>query len=244
MAKGAGIKFISYEESIPKLLELLKLGDELKKYDKIVLKPTLTIPKENSTSVDFAESVLKFCMENKNPVADVFIAEGAEEDDTLELFDALGYQRLAEKYGVGLVDLNNTQSDELEHPEFLKFTTLHFPQLLSDSFLISLPSLKENEETQFTGALSSMLGAFPASHYSGFFSEGKNKIRKWDIKYSIHDILKCKTPNFAIADASAHGSILAGMPLEIDKQSAKLLGKDWKEVPHIKLVDESLSEQG
>jgi uncharacterized protein (DUF362 family) len=243
MAKGAAIKFTSYEETIPKLLTLLKLSNELKKYDKIILKPFLTNMPEMSTPTDFTEQVLKFCIENKNPVADIFIAEGTEEDDTLELFDALGFHRLAEKYGIGLVDLNNTQTDEIEHPDFLKFSTIDFPQILSDGFLISLPSPKENEETQISGALSSMLGAFPASRYSGFFSQGKNKIRKWPIKYSIHDILKIKTPDFAIADLSSKGSILAGLPLEIDKQSAKLLGKEWKEVEHLKLIDQSLAEE-
>ena len=72
--------------------------------------------------------------------------------------------------------------------------------------------------------------------------EKKNKIRKWPIKYSIHDILKCKMPNFAIIDASKQGYILAGLPIEIDKQAVKLLGTDWKSVAHLKLVDESFSK--
>ena len=88
-----------------------------------------------------------------------------------------------------------------------------------------------------------MLGAFPAKYYSGFFSQKKNKIRKWPIKYSIHDILKCKMPNFSIIDASAHGQILAGISIEIDKQAAKLSGKEWKLIPHLKLISESFSQK-
>ncbi|MFH1425349.1 MAG: DUF362 domain-containing protein [archaeon] len=243
MAKGAAIKFQSYEETTPKILKLLKLQDELKKYDKIILKPYLTNPKEDSTSSEFTEAVLKFCLENKNPVAEVFIAEGAEEDDTTELFESLGYQKLAEKYGLGLIDLNNTETEELQDDDFSRFEKIQFPEILRESFLISLPKLSENLETGINGSLSIMLGAFPSSHYSGFFSQGKNKIRKWPIKYSIHDILKCKFPDFAITDASEQGSILAGLPLEIDKQSAKLLGKNWQEVPYIKLLDQA-SEEG
>ena len=63
MAKGASIKFSSYEESVPKLLNALKLENELKKYDKIVLKISLK-DYEEFTPVEFAEPILKFCMEN------------------------------------------------------------------------------------------------------------------------------------------------------------------------------------
>lgn len=243
MAKGAAIKFSSYGETVPKLLEILKLQHELKKYDKIVLKPNLTNSIEESTSKEFLESVLRFCLEHKNPVAEIFIAEGAEEDDTIELFDSVGYQQLAEKYGVSLIDLNNTETEQIESQDFLKFSEINYPSVLTESFLISLPKINQNTETLLSGSLSNMLGAFPASHYSGFFSQGKNKIRKWHIKYSIHDIIKCKSPNLAIADASQQGLILAGLPLEIDKQSAKLLGMDWKEVPYIRLIDQSLGDQ-
>lgn len=243
MAKGASIKFKSYEETTPSFLKIMKLHDELKKYDKIVLKPSLTNPKEDSTPVEFVESVLKFCLENKNPVAEVFIAEGAEDDDTIDLFESLGYQKLAEKYGVGLIDLNNTETIELENKNFLKFSTIHYPKILSESFIISLPKLVENEETVVSCSLTNMLGAFPSNHYSGFFSQGKSKIRKWPIKYSIHDIATCKMPDFAIVDASIQGQILAGLPYEIDKQSVKLLGKEWKDIDYLRLLDYTSEEK-
>jgi len=240
--KGASIKFQSYGETVPKVLELLKLHREIKKYDKIVLKPSLTGLAENSTAKDLVESVLKFCLEHKNPVAEVFIAEGADGEDTSELFELRGYGNIAEKYSVSLVDLNNTETEEIENFDFTKFSSIQYPKILLDSLIISLPKLIENEETDISGALSNMLGAFPAEHYKGFFSGHKNKIRKWPMKYSIHDIIKCKVPDFAIVDASDRGVLLAGLPLEMDKQGAKLLGKVWKEVSHLKLIDESLAE--
>ncbi|MBI5804191.1 DUF362 domain-containing protein [Candidatus Pacearchaeota archaeon] len=239
MAKGASIKFKSYEESVPKLLEILKLQREIKKHDKILLKITLSNSAGSSTSVNFTEAVLKFIIENKNPVTEIFIAEGADGEDTGELFAELGYRKLAEKYEVSLVDLNNTETREIENYHFSKFSTINFPKIMLESFVISLSRLAEDEETIISGALPGMLGAFPESHYKGFFSRGKSKIRKWPIKYSIHDITKCKMPDFAITDASIKSYVLAGLPLEIDKQAAKLLDKDWKTIPHLKLIDES-----
>ncbi|MBU0907288.1 MAG: DUF362 domain-containing protein [Nanoarchaeota archaeon] len=241
--KGASIKFKSYEESVPKLLGILKLQREIKKYDKIVLKVSLTDPLHDSTRKEFVESILKFVLEHKNPVADVFIAEGADGVDTQELFEALGYDALAEKYDVSLIDLNKAEVEVVENYEFLKFDEVYYPKLLLESFVISLPRLRMDEETEIAGVLSNMLGAFPADHYKGFFSRSKNKIRKWPMRYSVHDIIKCKIPDFAIVDAAEQNVILAGLPLEIDKQAAKLLGKEWKEVPYLRLIDESLSEK-
>jgi uncharacterized protein (DUF362 family) len=233
MVKGVSIKFKSYEETIPKLLDLIQLQKELKKYDKIVLKPSLVYS-------DYPQ--LEYCIKNKNPVAEVFIAEGADGIDTFDLFDAHGFKDLAEKYSIGLIDLNSTETQQIEHPDFQRFQSIHYPTILRDSFVISLPKLSEDSETEIASSISNMLGAFPSSHYKGYFSKTKNKIRKWPIKYSIHDIIKCKPPEFAIIDASEQGHILAGHPLEMDKQASKLLGREWKTVQHLKLLDDSMPQ--
>ncbi len=240
MIKGASIKFSSYTDSVPKLLALLKVQNELKKYDKIVLKPYIK-NSDSYTNLEFLESVLKFCLENKNPVAEVFIAEGVDGLDTAELYESLGYRTLVEKYSVGLIDLNDTEVEEVLNSEFLKFQSINYPSILRESCVISLPPLKEDEETEITTSVSNMLGAFPAKYYAGFFSLKKNKIRKWPIKYSIHDILRCKMPNFAVIDASERGQIIAGLPIEIDKQAAKLFARDWKSISHLKFMSELFS---
>lgn len=245
MTKGVSIKFRSYSETIPRVLELINLGKELKKHSKIVLKPYISPiegEKTTSTSVALVEQVLRFCLKNKNPISEVFIAEGVDGDDTMELFGSLGYTKLAERYSVGLIDLNNTEVEQVEHQDFLRFHEITYPKILKEAFVISIPPLALDEETTFIGSLSNMLGAYPARHYKGFFSKAKTKIRKWPIKYSIHDILKCKLPDFAIIDHSEKGLILAGIPKDLDKQAAKLLGLDWKNVDYLKLVESSFLE--
>jgi uncharacterized protein (DUF362 family) len=181
MTKGAAIKFTSYSESVPKLLENLKVPTELKKYDKIILKPQIKGP-ESYTSSAFVEAVLQFCINHKNPVAEIFIAEGSDGHDTSELYESLGYQKLAEKYSVGLIDLNDTETEEIENHEFKKFSSISYPKILLEGCVISLPVLIDDEETEISTSLANMLGAFPAQNYAGFFSLKKNKIRKWPIK--------------------------------------------------------------
>ena len=238
------MKFQNYAETVPRLLDILNLKKELKKYDKIVLKPTLKYSEESdgankaSTKKEFVEQVLKFCMENKNPVGEIFIAEGVDGADTEELFNKYGYKDLAEKYSIGLIDLNEAETEEVIFDDFQRFERIKYPKILMDSFIIVLSQLAEDSETEIYGALASMLGAFPASQYQGFFSSRKNKIRKWPIKYSIHDIVRAKMPEFAIVDASEKGLLLAGQPIEMDKQGAKLLGREWKSISYIRMLDD------
>lgn len=241
MVKGVSIKFKSYPESTSALLDVIKLGSELKKFDKIVLKPHLSVNESDSTSADFVEAVLKYCLANKNPVTEVFIAEGSEGADTKELFSRFGYTRLAEKYNLGLVDLNESEASEIVDGEFLRFEKIMYPTLLQNAFVISIPKLSESFELGMMGSMSNMLGAFPLRYYRGIFSNVKKKIRKFPIKFAIHDIIKCKMPNLSIVDASQKGFLIAGQPLDVDKQAAVLLVKDWKAVPYVKLMDEALT---
>ncbi len=239
MTKGVAIKFKSYEETVPTLLKAIKLDEELKKHEHIVLKPNLHSNSEHFTPTDFVEAVVRFCVQHKNPGAEVIIAEGADGYDTLHLFEERGFRVIAEKYGVGLVDLNRTDSEPKVDADFLITDTIMYPSLLKDAFVISLPLLRKHESHGITGSLSNMLGTYPGKHYKGFFSRTKNKL-VGPIKYQIHDIIKSKMPELALVDAHEQGFILAGQPLEVDKQATKLLGIDWRSVGHLRLIDEGL----
>lgn len=262
MTKGVSIKFQGYSVTIPRILELVKLSNELKKHSKIVIKPYIKpiyeeeqeiksenpedlekLEKSRQVSIELVEEVLKYCLKNKNPVAEVFIAEGADGEDTTDLFNKLGYNKLAEKYPIGLIDLNTADVEETRSFRFTKFQEIMYPKVLKESFVISLAKLASSDEFGLKGTIPNMLGAFPSSYYEGFFSTTKKKIKKWPLKYSIYDIIQCKMPEFVIMDASEKGSILAGMPLEIDKQAAKLLGQDWKNVPYLRLIEERISQE-
>ncbi len=243
MVKGLAVKLKSYEETIPKVLGLIKLGDELKKHKNIVIKVHL-IPgqPQNSTKIEFLEPLIQFCVANKSPGSEVILAEGANGAETRDLFDEYGFTNMAEKYSLGLIDLNESSSVEVQNPEFLRFESIHYPELLLNSFIITATSVKPHEELGMAASLDTMLGAFPAYKYRGFFSRTKNKLKEHPLKYQIHDILKCKMPDLAIIDASDKGYVITGKPLDMDKQAAKVLGLDWNNIPHIRLVDESFSQ--
>lgn len=237
MAKGASIKFVSYEETIPKVSDLLKLDRGLKLNNKIILKPFL-IDHEGAVSVECLEPIIKYCLAKKNPDAQLFIAEGADGYDTHDLFEQLGYKKLAEKYDIGLIDLNYTQTETITNPDFRAFQAIQYPSVLTQSFVITIAKLAEHPELGITGAGASMLGAYPASEYKGFLTRKKTKLRKVPTAQAIHDILLCKMPEFAFIDAGQQGYLLAGLPVDIDKHAVKILGKGRDAIAYADLLEQ------
>src|SRR3989344_879767 len=206
MVKGLAVKIKSYEETIPKVLGIIKLADELKKHKNIVIKVHLVPGQpQNSTKIEFLEPLLQFCVAHKSPGSDIIIAEGCDGAETRELFDNLGFTSLAEKYSLGIIDLNDSSSIEVQNPEFLRFKSIHYPDLLLNSFVITSTPLRLNNELGMSASLDTMLGAFPGYKYRGFFSSTKKKLREYPSKYQIHDILKCKMPDLAVIDAADKG---------------------------------------
>src|SRR3989344_3735260 len=175
MAKGVSIKFKSYSESVSNLLKLTKFENEIKKHSVIVLKPFLRDSVSASTPVAFTEAVLNYCLNNKSPEAQIYIAEGSDGEETMDVFDKLGYKKLAEQYSVSLIDLNTADVEEVKDDSFLKFGSIKYPKILQNSYVISLPKISADNELEMIGALSNMIGAYPARHYTGWFSKGKNK---------------------------------------------------------------------
>ncbi len=242
-------QFVSYEESVPKLLHLANFEDIIKHEKKIILKPNLTIAKAFPVTTDpmFVEQIIKYIRKH-NEKAEIVIAEGSGGCETKECFKKLGYEQLSEKYHVPLIDLNEAETIKKHSKKFKKYVYIEYPKVLLDGFLISLPVLKGHVTAKATISLKNMLGCFPARHYGGNWKVG---MHKWPIEYSIHDILVCKMPDYAICDASIAlleheingypkemNLLLAGNPLEVDKKGALLLGYDWKRVPHLALADE------
>lgn len=241
MVKGVSAKFQSYEETVPRFLSFVKFDQQIMGKKAIVLLPSLKTSSSHNTPTAFVEEVIRFCLSYQDEDAKIIIAAGADGEDTFEAFEEIGYTRLAEHYPVSLVDLNTADTEEIDSNNFLKFETILYPKILKDGYLVSLPRLNDDEETEMQGSVSTLLGAYPSTHYKGFFSKNKSKIRKWPIKYSIHDIAHCKLPDAVFMDASDYGYVFAGkQALDLDKQAAKLLGKEWKNIAHLKLLDDSI----
>ncbi|MEM3406649.1 MAG: DUF362 domain-containing protein [Nitrososphaerota archaeon] len=214
---------------------------------KIIIKPNLIIdkPPPTTTPCEIVEVLTKYYIENNY---EVIIAEGSGWIDTFQAYKKLGYFKISEKYGVRLIDLNNDNFEILEIPNALFLKKFEIPLTLKNSFIISVPILKEHSITGVTLSLKNMLGATLGEKAT---IAKKGRFHK-KLNESIIDINLYLKPKLAIIDGriAGIGGELGAIPKELnviilsndlvaaDAVGASYLGKNPLDIKHIKLAQE------
>ena len=238
MAKVFEVQFKDLKGSLFKLFESTRIKEILKEKEKIILKPNLTtnIPYPVTTDPKFVEVILEIILSFHK--GQIFIAEGSGGCDTKEAFKKLGYENLAKKFGVKLIDLNREERVKVKNEKSLKLKEIWFPKILLDSYLISLPLPKEHGEAIFTCALKNQFGIYLSKDFvmeydkeklekMGVFVAKEIWERGWNkgelhsvgIHESIFDLNLYKKPDFVICDARVgiKGGELGGKEFKIGK---------------------------
>ena len=96
----ARVEFVDYISSITQALDVIDAGPSLSRQRLIIIKPNLTIssPPPVTTHVQATEAVCMYC--RKHSDAKIIIGEGCGSGRTMDIYAALGYTELAEKYGM------------------------------------------------------------------------------------------------------------------------------------------------
>jgi len=245
------IDFSSYLESVTEALDAIGARARLARQSAILIKPNLinASPHPVTTPVDCCEAVVKYVRSCSN--ADIVIAEGCGDPsfETSEIFDVLGYSELSKRYGVSLVDLNESPLKRLKNKECSAFPEIYLPEIAFTHFVISVPVLKAHSLAIITGTLKNMMGFTPPKYYSGTFGTWKKAAFHGDIHQSIIDLNRYRSPDLSLMDATvglaeyhlggrhcspSPGKIIAGFnPTEVDRESASLLGLNWRDIPHL-----------
>ncbi|MFO7753785.1 MAG: DUF362 domain-containing protein [Desulfobacteraceae bacterium] len=244
--------FDSFETSIPEILDQLKAEEVFADQSRILLKPNLVNddPHPVTTHPQMLEAMVRYIRSCSD--AEILIAEGCGDHhlDTFEVFRRLGYDRLASKHGITLVDLNEEELITLENSNCKIFPEIHLPKIAFESYIVSLPVLKAHSLSKITGALKNMMGFAPPAHYSGGCGTWKKAFFHNNLHQAVFELNRYVTPDLSILDASIgladfhlggpecspRVAKLAGgyNPVEVDKQACRLLGIDETMVPHIR----------
>ena len=133
---------------------------------RVVLKPnnvSITIPLA-ATHADTIEGVMEF-LKSINKHKNVIIAESAAGGPTLDGFRNFGYDRLAEKYNVRMVDLDQEKIDIIhvfDERDFMPHAVRMSGILLSpDSYIISLARMKTHDRVIATLSLKNIVFGAP-----------------------------------------------------------------------------------
>ena len=247
MSTVAKVKFIDYQDTITRALDLINASAVLPQNGLIIVKPNLTnsSPPPVTTSVNAVEAVYNYCKARTK--AEIIIADGCGSGKTTHIFKKLGYTGLAERCDIELINLNEVETITLKNDNALQLKEFHMPKIVQHAFVISLPVLKDHSFTKTTIAMKNMFGIASGKFYAG--SWNKSKLHSPSTDKSVVDVCLYKKPDLSVVDASVAlegmhlsgrhkniGLILAGFdPVAVDTIGSMLLGHDPKKMPYLTL---------
>jgi uncharacterized protein (DUF362 family) len=183
---------------------------------RVVLKPnnvSIDIPL-CATHADTLEGILEF-LKSIRKLDNVIIAESAANGPTFDGFSNYGYNRLANKYPVKLVDLDQEGSEILyvfDEKDFRPHPVRFSRVLLSpDSYIISVARMKTHDRTIVTLSLKNIVFGAPVKDPGFAFGRNRKEGTRSDksivhgngfrgINYNLYDLSSRLHPHLAVID--------------------------------------------
>jgi len=245
-------------ESLEPLLDAAGLLEALAGQKQIVIKPNLVeaLDPPITTPVALVEALIDYLIPRTTNIK-IIVADGTGslDYDTSHCFEYLGYLHLGSRERVELLDLNTEPSLYLSDTSCKRWPQMYLPELLFESFLISVPVLKAHSLSRVTITMKNMMGCAPPAHFKGGGYWGKSSFHR-GIEEAIFDLNRYRSPDFTLLDATigmarAHlwgptckppiDRIAASYdPVAIDSYGASLLNKSWQDIGHIRMAHQLL----
>jgi uncharacterized protein (DUF362 family) len=251
------VSIVKYEEpnvSVEKAVELVGGFRNLKKDDKVFIKPNIVywnkhcdFPKWGViTTTRVVEDIIKLLKKegiNKIVIGEGIITENPKDKDTpQDAFDKLGYNILKERYGVEIYDTFQRPFEKIELVEGL--TAKMNSDMLHSDYLIDIPVLKTHAQCVVSLGIKNLKGLINIASRKKFHSADSHYNLHFNVAQLANKIPPCFTiidgiytlergPTF---DGKAHRSnilVASNDILSADMVGAKLLGISPGEVPYL-----------
>lgn len=225
-----------------RILEESEIGSQLGRGMRVVLKPNLVTAKDAAsgatTTPQVTEGVVEFL--RSNGVGDITVAESSwAGSDTGRAFRTCGYEQLARRHGLKLLDL--------KHDRFLEFEAGELRLEVSRTameadLLINLPVLKGHCQTRMTCALKNLKGCIPDAEKRRFHALGLHR--------PIALLATVLKPGLTLVDALCGDlsfeeggtpvrmdRLILGLdPVLVDSYAATLMGYRPDQIEHVALA--------
>ena len=165
-------------------------------------------------------------------------------DDALK---QTGIEEAVKKAGGRTIDLSKDKTVKVEDPNVLKLRNIPLPKTLFEvDSLVSVPVMKTHEFTLYGGAIKNLFGCIPSDRRIFLHPH---------INVVFQDLLTVLKPKFAMIDATTamegNGpnrgiavpmNLILASPdlLTLDKVATQIMGIDWRQVTHLRLLDKNL----
>ncbi len=200
----ASVTFRTYAESVAKVLDLVGVSDVLGRQSAILIKPNLinADPHPVTTPPACCEALIDYI--RACSAADIVIAEGCGDAacETGDVFAALGYEDLAARKRVRLIDLNTAPLRLVKNTTCRRWPEIQLPEIVFSHYLISVPVLKAHSLADITGSCKNMMGLLPPGHYGGHPGSWKKALFHNGLHQSIRELICHRTPDLSLMDST------------------------------------------
>jgi uncharacterized protein (DUF362 family) len=238
------------QHSLASAIELAQGFQNLKKEDRILIKPNLVSwdtsitqpPYGVLTTTRIIEDLIQIlqgegCTAITIGEGSVIMGNGA---GTKEAFQGLGYTQLAEKYGVNLIDFNDSASIVHKTPEGMAVNVAK--DAIETDFFINVPVLKTHSQTKISLGIKNLKGCLKATSKKQFHHPQNG------LDHSIQYLPEFIKPNLTIIDgiyALEQGPLYYGKAIRknilvvstdlvgADLVGAKLIGYEASQIRHL-----------
>jgi uncharacterized protein (DUF362 family) len=231
----------SIKEAVKEALKLIDYS--LPKAKKIVIKPNMCYYWDWSTGQTtdpiFVAALIDLFREEISPNVEISIVESdASAMKCKYAFKYLGYERLAKRYNVNLVNLSEVEAEKARvkvKDEVFEFSV---PKIIRDADLrVNVPKMKYMSFTKISCALKNIYGCNPYPKKFKYHSKlnevivALSKVMPFDL-HILDGLTVCGSKTLRL------GLIMASQdPVAMDTLVSKILGVNPKSVAHIRLAE-------
>ncbi|MEM2739759.1 MAG: DUF362 domain-containing protein [Candidatus Bathyarchaeia archaeon] len=226
-------------EAVSEALEVIKAYEAFKSDERILIKPNYIDSSHPSLGVTTDARIVEGVVRYFKSIGfnRIVVGEGSGFADTMEAFRVAGVDKIAERYGVDIVDLNRDEYIEVDIPGGKALKKIRIAKTALESAIVSVPKLKVHRLAVVTLSLKNLMGVVsPKGAMHGKLST------------KIVDLAMLLKPRLAVVDGiiggevheTAHqpvevGVVIAGMdPVAVDSVASMVMGVDPMDVPHLR----------
>jgi len=229
---------------VKEILTELNIEEEISKNGLIGIKPNLVLARNSdsgaTTDPELVSGVIEYLQEKG--FENIIILEGSWiGDQTTRAYQVCGYDKLAERYGIPLIDL---QQDSAKNIKIKELEIKVCEKALTVDYLINMPVLKGHCQTGITCALKNLKGCIPNSEKRRFHSLGLHKPIAYLNKALQQDLI-IVDGILGDLDFEEGGNpvqmnrvIVGKDPVLVDSYAAEIMGHDINDIPYIQLAQD------
>ncbi len=239
----------SLEAALRKALDAAEWDKHV--HGKVFVKPNLCAPEYIPGAVTNPQTLFHLVSRLRDKVEEVVVGESDGYNYSCD--DALietGVKKLVNRAGGTTINLSKDETLKVQNPNtlFLKKALLPKTLVEADS-IVSVPVMKTHEFTLYGGAVKNLFGCMP--------NDRRIYLHPY-LDFVLHDLMTLLKPKFAVMDATVAmegNGPNRGIPipmelllasndlLAIDKVSTEIMGINWTDVGHLRLISKHSQPQ-